>query len=243
MITLFIKELKGLILQYYALTAVAIYVILLGLLLWVLPQTDLYHYGFAAERYVFSFAYYLLIFILPVIGVSLISVEYERGTHRLLGSLPLSTRQILLTKLAAGNMILILLMITVFCSIWILNKMSLQSTEDYSQVVGSMIGFMAIGTVILAISMLISSVFRNSGISLILSILAAYLMYEGLELISQTNLLSDSFAYVISTLGLHYHADMLSRGMVSSSSLIYLCSLVIIFLLITEVVTDKMTFR
>ena len=88
--------------------AIAFFLLIAGLVLWVFPDTSILDSGYASLEGFFNLAPYLFIFLIPAIMMRSIAGEKMDGTYDLLLSRPLSMVQIVLGKFFGGLTIVIL---------------------------------------------------------------------------------------------------------------------------------------
>src|SRR5690606_42158406 len=73
--------------------AIALFLLLSGLVLWVFPDTSILDAGYATLEGFFSLAPYLLLFLIPAIAMRSIAGEKADGTYDLLLSRPNTDRK------------------------------------------------------------------------------------------------------------------------------------------------------
>jgi ABC-2 type transport system permease protein len=71
-------------------------------------------------------------------------------------------------------------------------------------------------------------------VSFIISLLACILFYFGFTAISQLPVFENGVDYYIEMMGIEYHYQSISRGVVDTRDIIYFLSLIFFFLLITR---------
>lgn len=234
MISLLLKEIKELFSNWLISVALIAFVGLSFLFLWVFPETSYFSFGYATSQLFFEFAYYLLIFITPAVAVGLFSSELRQGTFETLHVLPLSWREILAAKFMAGMLVVILIVMLSLPVLWVLNEISDISGSEGAEVAGSYLGFFLIGACFVSISICVSSFFESSAITFIVSVIVNFFLYSGFLLLSKLSLWGSDMAFFLQKLGVQYHAEYLSRGVIPFSSIVYLLTIVIVFLILTE---------
>ena len=106
---------------------------------------------------------------------------------------------------------------------------------DSPGVMGSYTGLVLLGAVFCSIGILSSSLTNNQIVSFILAAFLCYLLFAGFESLSLLNVWSENSLF-IKELGLAYHYDALSRGLIDSRNLVYFGSVITVMLLITRVI-------
>jgi ABC-2 type transport system permease protein len=79
-----------------------IFLIVLGLFVWVFPDTSVLNYGFSTLDSLFNIAPWVFMFLIPAITMRSFSEENKTGTIELLTTRPITDIQIILGKYFAG---------------------------------------------------------------------------------------------------------------------------------------------
>jgi ABC-2 type transport system permease protein len=106
---------------------------------------------------------------------------------------------------------------------------------DTAAVMGSYIGLFCLAAVFTAIGIFASSITENQIVAFILAVFVSFILYEGFTSLSQINVWSQA-AYTISQLGIDFHYNALSRGLIDSRNLLYFLSLILVMLYATRTV-------
>jgi ABC-2 type transport system permease protein len=104
---------------------------------------------------------------------------------------------------------------------------------DSAGVMGSYIGLALLAMLFCAIGLFVSSLTANQIISFILAAFLSFIIYSGLDSIS---LLVGSSGLAIKQLGVLYHYDSLSKGLIDSRDVIYFITITGFLLLTTRVI-------
>ncbi len=102
MIQLFLKEVNGFLGSLFAYSVIGTFLIGIGLLMWVFPDTSVLEYGYADMTTLFSLGPYVFMFLIPAITMRLLSEEQKTGTLELLLTRPLTDFQVIMAKYLAG---------------------------------------------------------------------------------------------------------------------------------------------
>jgi ABC-2 type transport system permease protein len=106
---------------------------------------------------------------------------------------------------------------------------------DTPGVVGSYIGLILLGAVFCSIGIFSSSITQNQIVSFIVSAFLCYILFAGFESLSLLNVWSEQ-ALFIKGLGLLYHYEALSKGLIDSRNLVYFGSVITLMLLFTRII-------
>lgn len=232
MTQLIIKEVRELFSSWLSVVVVGAFGILATLFLWVLPESNYEAYGYATTELFFDVGYYILLFVLPALAVGLFSSEYRHGTVETLSMMPQSWTQVVVSKYFSGLLVVLLILVCSFPVFYAIGDVAREPADDMGQIIGSSLGFLLIGGCYVAIAVAMSTIFENSSIAFITSIIVAFLMYSGIGYLADLPIWSSGMQYSIRSWSLSSHAVYLSRGVIGLSTIVYLLGVSFIFLLI-----------
>lgn|SRR5688500_17734270 len=236
MIQVLSKEFNSFLNSLIAYVVIGVFLTAIGLLMWVFPETSVLEYGYADMETLFALGPYVFIFLIPAITMRTFAEEARGGTLELLLTKPLSDWDIVLGKFFACLFLVILsLLPTVIYYFSVYTLGNPVGNIDSPGVVGSYIGLVLLGAVFCSIGIFSSSLTNNQIVSFILAAFLCYLLFAGFESLSLLNVWSENSLF-IKELGLAYHYDALSRGLIDSRNLVYFGSVITVMLLITRVI-------
>lgn len=236
MIQVLSKEFNSFLNSLIAYVVIGVFLTAIGLLMWVFPETSVLDYGYADMETLFSLGPYVFIFLIPAITMRSFAEEAKGGTLEFLLTKPLSDWDIILGKfLASFFLVMLSLFPTViyYCSVYALGNPV--GNIDTPGVIGSYIGLVLLGAVFCAIGIFSSSITHNQIVSFIVAAFLCYLLFAGFESFSLLNVWSEHSLF-IRELGLAYHYDALSKGLIDSRNLVYFGSVITLMLLITRII-------
>ena len=171
---------------------------------------------------------YLLLFIVPAFAVGFLATEYRYGTEELIRSLGIKWRNALLAKFVAGILVLALILVLTYAHLWVIGDLAvIDNGAGGTQLISSYIGLLGIGGVYIALSLLITSMVRQTTASYLLSVFICFMIYIGISWIGALDVFSSDIQYSIERWSLSYHADQLARGILRLSSVIYVSAIII----------------
>lgn len=236
MLTLFKKEINGFLSSLVAYITIGVFLLVMGLILWIFPDSSILEYGYAGLDGLFSTAPYLFMFLIPAITMRSLSEEQKEGTFELLATKPLTNWNIVLGKYFACVVLVLFALIPTL--IYYFTVYSLGATVgniDTGAVIGSYIGLFLLGSAFVAIGIFASSITKNQIIAFTIAVFLCFFAFSGFESLSQ--LLSlQSFDAFISSLGISEHYQSISRGVLDTRDLIYFLSFISLFLVITKTI-------
>ena len=240
MFTLFKKELASFFSSLIGYLTIIVFLILTGLMLWVFKSDfNILDYGFAGMDGLFVIGPFLYLFLIPAITMRMFAEEKKNGTMELLLTKPLSEMKLIWAKFLAGFvLVFISLLPTLVCYFSVVALGDPVGNIDTGSVVGSYIGMLLLGAAFVAIGLFASSITNNQIVAFILAALMSAFMHLGFEAIFRMGFLGDADLFVRS-LGMSYHYESISRGVIDSRDVIYFASVIALFMMATRIVLQS----
>ena len=85
-----------------------------------------------------------------------------------------------------------------------------------------------------AVGIFCSSLTANQVVGFLVSLLACYLLYTGFEQLSKLPRFSEGIDYYLSMIGMEFHYNSISRGLIDSRDVVYFLSIIILFVSLTR---------
>lgn len=211
--------------------SIILFLLVNGLVLFVL-EDNLLDSGYAGLDSFFDLAPWVLIFLIPAISMRSFSDEFRAGTFEILRSRPLSHTQITLGKYFAVVLILIMVLLPTLLYVFTIHSLSVNGI-DAGGLAGSYIGLVFLGSVFASISIFCSSLTSNAVAAFLISVFACVVLYYGFTSLSRLPVFSGNADYYIEMLGIDFHYRSMSRGVIDSRDVIYLLSVIFLFIVAT----------
>ena len=240
MFTLFKKELASFFTSLIGYLTIIVFLVLTGLMLWVFKSDfNILDYGFASMEGLFVIGPFLYLFLIPAITMRMFAEEKKNGTMELLLTKPLSEMKLIWAKFLAGVvLVFISLLPTVVCYFSVFALGDPVGNIDTGSVVGSYIGLLLLGAAFVAIGLFASSITNNQIVAFIIAALMSAFMHLGFEAIYHMGFLGNA-DLLVRSLGMSYHYDSISRGVVDSRDVIYFASVIAVFMMATRIVLQS----
>lgn len=213
--------------------AIIVFLLVNGLVLFVF-RNNILDNGYATLEHFFSFAPWILIFLIPAITMRSFADEYKSGTFEVLRTQPLSRWEIVGGKFLGSLGVAVIAVLPTLIYYVTVNSLAGTTGIDAGAAAGSYLGLFFLTAVFTAIACCISSFTTNSIVAFIVSLLACVLLYYGFSAISQLPLFKNGGDYYIEMLGIEPHYQSISRGVLDTRDVIYFISLLLFFLLVTK---------
>lgn len=228
------KELQQFFSNLTGYIAIILFLLVNGLFLFVLKDSNLFDFGYATLDKFFELAPWILIFLVPAITMRSLSEEIKSGTFEILRTKPLSCWQIVLGKYASVLIVLLFVIIPTFIYVITIKSLSDSGSIDSGGIAGSYIGLFMLAAVFAAISLCCSSFTGNAVVAFLISAFACLLLYIGFNQLSRLPVFQGKADYYIEMLGIDFHYRSMSRGLLDTRDVIYFISLIFLFLFVTE---------
>lgn len=239
MIAIFRKELTTFFSSLIGYIAIAVFLVLMALIMWVFPNNALAN-GYANLDILFDNAPLVFMLLVPAVTMRMFSEEKRAGTLELLATRPITELQIVVGKfLAALSLVIFALLPTLIYYYSIYHLGSPAGNIDAGATWGSYIGLVLISAAFIAIGLFASAITENQIVAFLLAALLCFLAYLSLNALSGLGLFGGKAADVIEAIGMQYHYDSISRGVVDTRDVIYFVSVVMVFMLSTKTALES----
>jgi ABC-2 type transport system permease protein len=233
------KEIASFLSSLIAYIAMVVFLLVLGLFVWVFPETSVLDYGFANMDSFFYTAPWIFLFLIPAITMRSFSEENKTGTIELLVTKPITELQIVLGKYFAGVCLAIFTLVPTIVYYYSLYQLgSTTGNIDSAAVLGSYIGLIFLAASLVAIGIFTSAISDNQIVAFILAVFISFICYTGFESFSQLDLFGP-IDQTIAEMGINAHYQSMSRGVIDSRDALYFISFISIFILFTKLVLEK----
>ncbi|MFT3738286.1 MAG: gliding motility-associated ABC transporter permease subunit GldF [Breznakibacter sp.] len=240
MIALLKKEIAMFFSSLTGYLVVTVFLLVSGLLLWVMPgDLNILFGGYASLDALFFLAPWIYLFLVPAVTMRLFAEEKRAGTMELLLTRPLGELQIVTAKYLAGVALVFISLLPTLFYYWSVGQLANPvGNIDTGATWGSYIGLFFLASVYVAIGVFASSLTDNQIVAFVLAVLLCFLFFYGFEAISQIPGLKngrDAFVF----LGINEHYKSVSRGVVDSRDVVYFLSVVVLFIWGTKTVISS----
>ncbi len=191
-----------------------------------MPEENILDGGYAHIDTLFSIAPYMFLFLIPAITMRSFAEEKKTGTYELLLTKPISELNIILGKYFACfalSLLAIIPTILYYISIYLLADPI--GNVDTPGIVGSYIGLVFLAAIFTSFGILASAIADNQISAFIYAILGCYVIYTGFGSLA-TLFGAGSKADFVDKLGISYHYNTLSRGLIDSRDILYFTSVI-----------------
>lgn len=236
MIQVLVKELNTFLNSLIAYIVICVFLTGIGLLTWVFPGTSVLEYGYADMETLFVMGPYVFMFLIPAITMRMFAEEKRAGTIELLMTKPLTDWQIIMGKYLSGFLLVVFAVLPTtiyYYSVYQLGNPV--GNIDTAGVIGSYIGLILLGGVFTSIGVFSSLITSNQIVSFIIAVFLCFIIYSGFESLAAIDVWGE-FSLFLEQLGILYHYDAMSKGLLDTRNLIYFFSVITFMLLLTKLI-------
>jgi ABC-2 type transport system permease protein len=232
------KELQQFFSSLTGYIAIIVFLLVNGLVLFVL-KNNILELGYASLDNFFSFAPWIVLFLVSAITMRSLSEEFKTGTFEILQTKPLSRWQVVTGKFFGAFTVAIIALLPTLIYYFSINHLASSTGIDAGAAAGSYLGLFLLTAVFTSIGICVSSFTMNAVISFIIALVACILFYYGFTAISQLPVFKNGADYYIQMIGIDFHYQSISRGVLDTRDILYFLSVIFFFLLLTRQNIEK----
>lgn len=240
MLAIYLKELNAFFSSVIGYLALAVFLLIVSLFVWVFPATSVLEYGFASLDVLFTTAPWVFMFLIPAITMRSFSEELSSGTFEFLATRPLKETEIIFGKyLASLTLVAFALLPTGIYYLTVYQLGSPVGNIDSGATIGSYIGLLMLGSAFIAIGIFSSSITKSQIVAFVLAVFLCFIFYSSFDYLSKLNIFYAKTDDIVEQIGINAHYQSISRGVLDTRDLIYFVSFNAIFLHLTHLVLES----
>jgi len=240
MFSIFRKELNSFFSSLVGYIAIIVFLLVCGFFMWVVPGNNILDYGFATMDKFFAFAPWVLMFLLPALTMRSFSDEYKSGTIEILSTIPLKENELIVGKfLASFTLVLFSVLPTLLYVYTISHLANIKGNLDGGGILGSYTGLLFLSAAFTSVGLFCSSLTSNQVIAFLIAIFANFILYAGFETLSRMSFIGNGLDYIVSQIGMQFHYNSISRGVLDTRDIVYFLSVVAVFMIATKLSLQK----
>lgn len=240
MLSIYFKELRSFFSSIVGYVVVVLFLIASGFFSWIFTDTSILDFGYASMEQFFKIAPWLLLFLIPAITMRSFSDEFKGGTIEWLSTKPLTSGQIILGKFFAAFTLVVIAVLPTLIYVFSIHYLAMEDTAlDMGGIAGSYIGLLFLAAAFTGIGIFCSSLTDNQIVSFLIAIFCSFFLYFGFEALSRMPSFAGGADFYLSLIGVDYHYNSMSRGVIDVRDVIYFLSLVALFISLTHFALSK----
>lgn len=210
---------------------IAGFLILNSIWLWFLKSdSNILNSGFADLTHFFNSTAWLFIVVIPALTMKSFSEEIQSGTIEILKTKPLADWELVFGKFLSTLAIIALMLFPTLIYVYSIYQLAMPTGDiEFGSLIGSYIGLLFLATSFISIGLWISSLTKNTLVSLLTTILLSFILYSGIQ---EADTIIPNLG--LEHLGLSDHFSSISRGVIDSRDILYFIIVSFLFLSLTN---------
>ncbi len=240
MVSIFWREFSAFLSSLIGYLVIGVFLVLLGLIMFVFPDTSLINYNFATLDQLFDIAPWVFLLLIPAITMRTVAEERQQRTLELLLTQPVTTPQIVSGKFLACWALSILALVPTLLYYYTVYELgSPKGNLDSGAIAGSYIGLIALAGIFSAIGVFASTLSQNQIVGFVLAALMCFVVYAGFDYLSGLPIFVGRYDNFVQLLGIEAHYRSISRGLVVLSDVVYFITVAGWFLYASVLVVNR----
>ena len=226
-------------LSYYfstpvAYIAIALYLLVISLMLWVVPgQWNIIDSGYAQLDGLMQLSPWLLLLLCPALTMRLFAEELQSGTWSVLRTKPVSLTRIVLGKYFAAWTIVAIAQLPCLVHLAAVSRIAEPAGNiDAGAVIGGFIGLLLAGATLTAIGTWASTLSKSQITAFLAGLTVGFLLFYGLDLMGMM-LSSGRAASIVSSFGINHHLQSIACGVLDLRDIVYFLTVSALFVVFT----------
>ncbi|MBK8193654.1 MAG: gliding motility-associated ABC transporter permease subunit GldF [Lewinellaceae bacterium] len=234
MLSIFKKEINAFFSSLIGYIVIGVFLVLMGLVMWVFPDYSVLDGNYANLDTLFGIAPMIFMFLIPAVTMRTFAEEKQAGTIELLVTRPITDWQIVGGKfLACFALVAFALAPTVLYYFSVYQLGAPPGNLDSGGIMGSYIGLLFLSGAFVAIGVFASSLTNNQIIAFVLATFLSFFVYLAFDYLSRLPVFFGKTDDIVQSIGISYHYNSVSRGVLDSRDVIYFLSVIALFLAAT----------
>ena len=239
MYSIFLKEIRSFLSSLIAYVVIVVFLLIIGLFTWVFAEGNVLSLGHANLDTLFAMAPWVFIFLISAITMRSFSEEIRQGTFEILSTKPIGAFGIIAGKYLAAVCLVLFAVLPTLLYFYSIYQLGLpKGNIDVGATWGSYIGLVFLGSCYAAIGLFSSAITPNQIVAFILGMFLCFFFFVGFQQLSNLSLFGSN-DHLVQWMGIQYHYESISRGVLDTRDVVYFLSVIGIFLGLTYAVLEK----
>lgn len=236
MTSIFWKEINTFFSSLIGYIVIGVFLVIMGLVLFIFPDTSLLEYNYASLDQLFLMAPLVFMFLIPAVTMRSFAEEQQNGTIELLTTRPLKDLDIVLGKFFACLLLVVFALLPTLLYYFTVYQLGAPvGNLDSGAIMGSYMGLVFLAAIFVSIGVFASSLTSNQIVSFVLATFLCFLLHYGFYYFSQLPVFFGQSDDIVQMIGIDYHYESISRGLVDTRDLVYFISVTALFVVMTVV--------
>lgn len=241
--SIFIKEINSFFSSLVGYVAILVFLVACGLFLWIIPGSGILDTGYATLDRFFEIAPWLLLLLIPSVTMRSFADEFRAGTIEWLATKPLRDTDVIIGKYLASLTLVVFALLPTLIYVYTIHNLSLaEFSIDTGGIIGSYVGLFFLAASFTAVGIFCSSLTTNQVVGFLIALFACYILYSGFESLSSLPPFAEGIDYYLSMIGMQFHYDSISRGLIDTRDIVYFLSVIVLFIALTRLSLNRRTW-
>jgi ABC-2 type transport system permease protein len=234
MFPIFKKEISAFFSSLIGYIVVGVFLVIMGLLLWVFPEFSILDGNYANLDTLFQVAPMVFMFLIPAVTMRAFAEEKQSGTIELLVTRPITDWQIVGGKFLACFALAAFSLLPAGLYYFSVHQLGAPPGNlDSGGILGSMVGLLFLAAAFVSIGVFASALTNNQIVAFVLATFLCFFVYLAFGFLSQLPIFWGKTDDIVQSLGIEHHYNSMSRGVLDSRDVIYFGSVISLFLAAT----------
>ena len=241
--SIFLKEINSFFSSIVGYVAILVFLVICGLFFWIVPDTSILEFGYASLDRYFELAPWFLMLLIPAITMRSFADEFSGGTIEWLSTKPLKDTDIILGKYFASLALVVFAILPTLVYVITIDSLSLiENNIDTGAIMGSYTGLFFLAASFTAVGIYCSSLTSNQIVAFLIALFLSFILYRGFESLSEIPAFTAGIDYYLSMVGMSFHYNSISRGLIDTRDVVYFISVIILFIALTRLSLNRRTW-
>jgi ABC-2 type transport system permease protein len=240
MLSILKKELNTFFSSLAAYIVIGVFLVVMGLFMWVFPDYSVLKYCYATLEQLFSMAPWIFMFLIPAITMRSLAEERQTGTIEFLITKPIKLWNIIGGKYLAALLLIVFALLPTLLYYYTIHELgSPKGNLDSGAIWGSYLGLLLLGAAYASVGLFASSITNNQVVAFITATFLCFFCHWAFFYLSKLPMFVGSYDDFVQMLGIDYHYNSISRGVIDTRDLVYFLSFIALFLGLTYVSLER----
>ena len=232
--SIFSKEIQAFFSSLIGYVVIGVFLVIMWLIMWFFSEFSLLEQNLATMDQLFSIAPIIFVFLIPAITMRTFAEEQQVGTIEWLTTRPLSDLEIVLGKFLASLLLVVFALLPTIIYYYTVYQLgSPKGNLDSGAIMGSYIGLFFLGATFVSIGVFASSLAKDQVVAFVLATFLCFLVHWGFFFFSQLPFFFGKSDLLVQKLGVEFHYNSISRGVLDSRDIMYFLSITAFFIGLT----------
>jgi ABC-2 type transport system permease protein len=228
------KEINTFFSSLIGYVVIGTFLVLMGLVMFVFPDYSVLDGNFANLDTLFSMSPMIFMFLIPAVTMRTLAEEQQTGTIELLVTRPVSDWQIVSAKFLACLILVVFALLPTLTYYFTVYQLGAPAGNlDSGGIMGSYIGLVFLAAAFVAIGVFASSLTNNQIVAFVLATCLCFFTFLAFDFLSQLPVFYGRTDDIVQSLGIQYHYNSMSRGVLDTRDIVYFISIITLFLTAT----------